>query len=398
MVDYVKLWIRNRADILRILANHSIDFKFNVKGKTGEILEYPQTCTVSVWEFKLLSPNFLQITGSLHKYWNDGTNWNDFKIENLLTAIIKLCNWLQVNPNNITIHNLEFGVNITPEINATEILKQVICYRNIRAKEEINNKKYFTEYILGKYILKFYDKGKQARNEWGLNVGNVLRVEVKAMDSSYFSFCNIKNLADLLDTNNHKLLGCKINKVFENVVFDDPTLRVSDMTKSERKVYEKYKNPRVWIANKKNRNSTIVAQENRFRAIVAKYGKWKLHSTIAQMIKDKWSELSTPTTDTISAINDYLIHCKLCGIYYLEYNPKINKVTTEKKCISCGSDISQQDKKSKYCSAKYVGEQQAHKCRNTNSNPRNNYTRQLQKIHNKGQLLFDITPYLKKVG
>lgn len=398
MDDYIKCSTNNSIEIQNVLQNPGIDFKGIHSVKTGEILPYPQTCKVGEWELILHSPTLLQITGSLHKYWNNGTNWNDFKIENLLTAIIKLCNRLQINPYNMKIHNLEFGVNITPAIDATEILKNVICYKNKESIKGIDDSKYFLEFDKEQYYLKMYDKGKQARIAWKLDVGNVLRVEIKARDSKYISFGNIKNLADLLDLNNNKLLGRKINKVFEDVVFDDHTIQVSEMTKPDRKIYEKYRNPRVWTANKKNRNSTIVAQENRFRAIVLKYGKLKLHSTLTQMIKDKWSELITATPDTISAINDYLTHCKLCRNSYLIYTPKINKVTTEKKCISCGSDISQQDKKSKYCSAKYVGEQQAHKCRNTNSNPRNNYTRQLQKIHNKGQLLFDITPYLKKVG
>jgi hypothetical protein len=114
------------------------------------------------------------------------------------------------------------------------------------------------------------------------------------------------------------------------------------------------------------------------------------------MVNEKWNDLLTTTPDTIQAIADYLTHCKLCRNSYLIYTPKTNKTPPVKKCLSCGGDISQQHPKSKYCSAKFVGEQQAHKCRNDNSNPRNNFSRQLGKIYERGQTLFDITPYLRK--
>jgi hypothetical protein len=61
-------------------------------------------------------------------------------------------------------------------------------------------------------------------------------------------------------------------------------------------------------------------------------------------------------------------------------------------CLSCGKDISTQKNGSKFCSAKIVGEFEAHKCRNTNSNHRNNFKRKVEVIQGRG-LLFDIMPF-----
>lgn len=57
-----------------------------------------------------------------------------------------------------------------------------------------------------------------------------------------------------------------------------------------------------------------------------------------------------------------------------------------------GKDISHQHTKSKYCSEKFVGYAEAHKCRNDNSNPRNNFKREIDDMRRK-DLLFDIMPY-----
>lgn len=398
LIDYVKIWVTDCTDITRILANELIEYKGNYSRNTGEILSYPLTGRWNVWEFEIKSATWLQITGSLHKFWNKGTNGNDFYLIDLLTSITDLCNILQINPHNMSLHNLEFGVNIRPDQNASVILQNVICYKNRESIRGITEDKFFIEFAMGEYYLKLYDKGKQARKVWGIDIGNVLRVEVKAMNSGYFADAGVKTLADLLNSDNLQVLGKKINKVFRDVVFDDYTITPDAMTVHDQKNYLLLRNPREWTNHRGCKDSTIAAREKRFRAIVGKYGSLNLHNTLSSMIADKWNELLTATPDTLQRIEDYLQHCKLCGNSYLIYTPKTYKVTPERSCISCGRDISDQHAKSKFCSAKFVGEQQAHKCRNDNSNPRNTYNRQLTKISSKGQMLFDITPYLKKVS
>lgn len=54
---------------------------------------------------------------------------------------------------------------------------------------------------------------------------------------------------------------------------------------------------------------------------------------------------------------------------------KENESTEYRNCLSCNRDISNQRSTSKFCSTKYVGEQQAKQCRNKDSNARNNSKR-----------------------
>ncbi|MDP2386997.1 MAG: hypothetical protein Q8M29_11535 [Bacteroidota bacterium] len=69
----------------------------------------------------------------------------------------------------------------------------------------------------------------------------------------------------------------------------------------------------------------------------------------------------------------------------------------KRECLSCGRDITNQKGNSMFCGAKYVGEKQAHQCRNQNSNQRNNFKRKVETITRRG-VLFDITPFLVKTS
>lgn len=392
MNDNLKLRTTFDYAIARISGNNIFNFIGNYNIDTHEILPYPQKGEWQKFQFIKYNPFIIEITGSIHNYWNNGTNGNDFFINDLFTAIINFCNTLNVNPYHLTIHNLEFGVNIRPQINASAIIKNIICYKNTLPIKELKTNKYFIEFEMYEYYFKIYDKGLQSLKEWKKDIGNVLRVEIKSMTSGFIEDANIKTLADLLIIDNLQVLGRKINKLFKDLVFDDHTINPDLLSKPDYKNYMKLSNPRTWHKNKDNKTSTIKEQEKRFRVIVNKYGTLQLDTTIATLINDKWNELLTPIDGTIAAINDYLQHCKDCGNSYLEYTRKPNNIRT---CLSCGKDISQQHPRTKFCSAKFVGEQQAHKCRNMNSNPRNNYKNGVKRIMAKGATLFDLTPFLK---
>lgn len=392
MIDNVKLRTDFDYAIARISGNNNFNFIGNHIIDTGEKCMLPEKGKWGKFQFIKYNEFMIEIKGSLHNYWNNGTNENDFFIYHLLTAIIDFCNILNVNPYHLTIHNLEFGVNIRPQLNASKIIDNIISYKNKLPIKELKTNKYFIEFEMCEYYFKIYDKGLQSKEIWGKDIGNVLRIEIKSMTSGFIADANIKTLSDLLNIEKLQVLGKKINKLFKYLVFDDHTIKPDLLSKPDHKNYMLFCNPRTWHKNKNIRTSTIVAKENRFRVIVNKYGTLQLDTTIPNLINEKWNELLTPIDGTIAAINDFLQHCKDCGFSYLEYTKKPNNIRT---CLSCGSDISHQHPRTKFCSAKFVGEQQAHKCRNMNSNPRNNYKNGLKRIMAKGATLFDLTPFLK---
>jgi hypothetical protein len=84
MLDYFKLWIIDNATINTVLSNDSIkkDFTSNEDGEMIGIKGKSQN-----WKIKTLSPSLLEIAGSIHKFWNKGTNENDFTFSNAILAI-----------------------------------------------------------------------------------------------------------------------------------------------------------------------------------------------------------------------------------------------------------------------------------------------------------------------
>lgn len=393
MIDYVKIWVRNYHNVNKILGNDAIDFKGQHSIKSGEVYHYPILGNYSVFDVEIKSPTWCEIKGSLHRYWNKGTNENDFTFQSLIESIVNLCNFIKINPFELSIHNMEFGVNIKPEIDATRILKNIICYKNKEAIKQIDSKKYFIEFEMDNYYIKVYDKGLQSKKKWEIDNGNVFRFEVKSMRNSHFRNSGVKTLGDLLNLDHLQVLERKIHNVFQFVVFDDDEIDTTKMNARDRKHYLKWSNPRTWTNY--NKNSTIAAQEKRFKDIVSKYGVLRLSEQIGGLIEAKTKELLTIDAATEIELNKVVEHYKKCGNSYLIYTRNNHNITTTRKCLSCGNDISQQQGKSKYCSAKYFGEIHAHRCRNMNSNPRNNFNRQLAKINERGQFLFDINPYLR---
>ena len=70
---------------------------------------------------------------------------------------------------------------------------------------------------------------------------------------------------------------------------------------------------------------------------------------------------------------------------------EVNKIY----CLGCGAEIVNPRKGQKFCSAKQVGYERAHKCRNNNSNPRNNTRRSYIRLISV-PMLFDTSEYIQQ--
>jgi hypothetical protein len=376
MLDYWKLWIYDKPTIERVLTNKQVIKKFisnedqvliGIKGK------------FQFWKIQTLSPVHLEITGSIHKYWNGGTNENDFSFQNAVDATKMFCKEFDLDPSLVFVKNLEFGLNLQLEINASEIIDQLICYNNKQPIRPYGSKPdcYFIEFEAWDYYLKIYDKGKQYRKQLS-DIPNTLRIEVKAMNSRFLKFAKIVTLSDLLQPYNLQVLGLKIATLLNGLAFDDDTVNAKELTLSDRKLYRELCNPRKWKGFKGQTNSTTRNKVKRFKTIVERHGERKIYSHVLAAVNAKIIQLSNNGKIAVSLPNTYTL-----------------KTDTLRVCQSCGRDITNQHRNSLFCSAKYVGEREAKKCRNYSSNPRNNLKRKIEKINRRG-VLFDIGPYLIK--
>jgi hypothetical protein len=160
------------------------------------------------------------------------------------------------------------------------LLDQIICFQNRQPLCPYDNNPdiHFMEFATGDYYFKLYDKGNQYRSK---NIPNILRIEVKAMNSGYLDFARVKTLKDLLRNETMQELGKKLAKVHEGLVFDDDTIMMNDLHKKEKQLYKRLCNPRVWKRFKGHSNSTARDHRKKFKKIIELYGERKIYSYLS---------------------------------------------------------------------------------------------------------------------
>lgn len=382
MLDYWKLWIYDTPTIERLLS-------YPLTDHTKTVDEHGVLKKLSGhydgWKLETLPhPYRLQITGSIHKWWNGGTNENDFEFSDAVGAIQDFCRLFRLPPSRAFIKNLEFGLNIQTTQNVSELMDQIICYNYGQPLRPYSLKTdcYFMEFEQWDYYFKIYDKGKQYR-AIRPGIPETLRIEVKARNSRMLRFAKVRTLEDLLKIETLQVLGKKTATLLKGLVFDDDTIKAKELPPKDRKLYHELCNPKKWKGFKGAATATTRKKAARFKRIVEQYGRRRIYSYISQAVNDKLS---------------YYNLIKTVSLFLPKYSRKPDTLKElepiEKKvCLTCGRDISRQDPKSKYCSAKQVGYEAAHRCRNSSSNPRNNRRRKIARITGRG-VLFDIEPYV----
>ena len=346
----------------------------------------------------------LTIKGSLHKNHFAGKNYLPFTWQQLQQQINQLCKTLNLNPSQAQIATLEVGVNIVPIFEVTPFLMQnIISYKG----NSFNRyKKDNTGFCLGiyctftQYEIKIYDKGKQ--NELPQNL---MRFEKRFLRMEELNKYGIKFLSDLQQRPKVENLLTMVLEAWQNVLIYDIEPGQTSILKSKLKVAEiglitTGQNPKYWEALKSKNVRQFNYQRDKFKKLVAKYGKnWQ--QLVNELIKMEWQELFKNCTNLQSG--EIVTTPKNCTILKTGENANLSEFTIKIKgqivqkrfCQSCGNDITHQRKGSKNCSPKFVGEAAAHQCRNNSSNPRNNRKNKIKKIIGRG-ILFSIVPFIAK--
>lgn len=286
MIDWVKMLVNTENGVNRLLQSPSLDFTEEYSIRTGEVTAYPKKAQNKGFEFVVSSPKYAIVTGSLHKYYYKGQNYNDFTYNQLVSSIDTFCNSYGLYAGELILQNLEFGVNINTYIPATDILKQVICFKNRVPIKPIDNVSgYFIEFGMEGYYFKLYDKAKQYKLK-----DNLLRLEVKATKSRVFTSLGIRTLADLQIKENLIALSGKFFIVHKGLVYDDD-IDVLKLSTADRAVYDKLVNPREWVKQVGCKNSTHRARERRFKGVVRDRGKYGHYEAIKALSAEKWRML-----------------------------------------------------------------------------------------------------------
>lgn len=350
----------------------------------------------------------IEFQGSLHQYRHK-TNHNDFTLPQLFEVIRELNEKFKINPFNDHLHNIEFGVNVYIPISAREFLNRVISFKGKEYnRHDFKKNSQQITFRFRQYEFKLYTKGLQ----YGLNE-SLLRVEIKVRRMAFLHSKKIPlyTSADLLNKTIHERLGTVLTDFFSQLIVHDPEIKIECLNKREQNLLRGGCNPKHWPALKPK---TYQRKRKRFRELIKRHSKTDIQETILNLIAEKWRQLSATDPETDNQIQNFLNNCKnenvpvftvsnqtvyshpeksKCTSFYpYTYSQNSTITNSERKCLSCGRNISQQRPGSKFCSERLYG-RSAKQCRNKNSNPRNNFLRREKKIEGRG-LLFNPDPLL----
>ncbi len=399
MIDFIKIRYKN-PDIQRIRENQRLDWEQLVKERTGEVKKY--TAYFHGLTFEIVNNQYLNISGSLHKYWNSSQgegeqNYNDFTFSDLTGVINELCRSFDLSPKNCRLENIEFGVNVSPELPAKEILRSVIIHNGKPFTQEYLKNKYFRECQRQRYIIKIYDKGLQYNRP-----ENILRFEIKITKMAHIKETGVQSLADLLDITKLQHLGVILASNFNDILFYDYTIPKD----RELPLMTQGQAPAFWLNLHETNPNNYYKKRSRFKELVKGNGTQDIQEIVGTLVTQKWNELLSSTSKTLQELTGG----RNSDITEINHSDKgLNPVTDEpplntqggeaeapqrRYCESCGRDITNQRPSSKFCSAKYVGYIQAHRCRNFDSNTRHRKNRIL-KHENDSLLLFETMPFFR---
>lgn len=361
-----------------------------VNEKTGQRVNDIRTTHLRGLDLKL-KPSInegynLLINGSLHKFHNCGEhNADQFTFAKLLQSIDSLIDILGISADKCLVHGLEIGVNVSLPFSPLRVLKNLVCYRS-RPFTQINKRNISKglQCSLTQYRVKVYDKAKQS----DIDCGNVLRFEVAVDKMQVLSKYGIVTLADLQCIGKVKHLIGVLEEALNLIVWTDTTVNLNKLSNREQKQWLYFSNPKTWQQlSKFQKNRSIKKWGN----LLYRYGN---NIDLKAYVVKTWEHLFEqnfeaenpqpfyqhfqkseaeknatflPLVCTVKKLrNTYEKDTSSNTIFYLkEVIPKQQK----RYCLSCGREITNQPKRSIFCSEKLYGKS-AKKCRNKSSNKR----------------------------
>ncbi|MFZ4799473.1 MAG: hypothetical protein ACOYMA_18380 [Bacteroidia bacterium] len=348
------------------------------------------------------------INGSLHKFSNDGLhNANDYFLSDFKNTLNRLFDDIGLNPDITNVNGFEFGVNIKLPMNPNNTLNRLILHKSNAGAVQKNYK----EFGYKNYSFKIYNKSELTDIE-PYQYENIMRVEVKVYRMEHVKkVLTYKRLSDLLDVAVwERLETLLIETVNECLIVDFSEKEKNKLSEKEKNKYLKYINRTYWI-DLHNDLKKYSRERERCNKFVKLHSKSTLKTDIINLISVKCKELRDEKTTneiikkwdklTVFETEKKIQKCpKLTTRINEQFSPSDTYENDNVKCCkSCGKIIQNPRVNQSYCSAKVVGYNQAHKCRNSNSNPRNNAKKTIRRILSI-PLMFDladsITPEERK--
>lgn len=390
MIDYIKILIKDiNPSILE--ANPLLNFFDNINLKTGELktisrngnkITPSKNAYYNGLEFKIYDTGTVILSGSLHKYWNNGAhNYNDFNNESVLNVLSDINTKFNIEPQLCILKCLEIGVNITPPILTNEILNNCFLHKTKPFEHKHNSDEgNYKQWIHSQYILKLYNKALHYINKGFSINAEIMRFEIKYTKMQKLNDKGIYTLEDLI---NYGLQNFKteILTEWENILYFDKTTRIDTLSKTIKKRILEYSNPNYWTGLINNKRTENFKNHRKQLKEITTNNSNNIQNLITKTLNEKIDFLNIKTTriDTLTILSKRVLFsnvCKVTGInismqkdnsillshtglkYYYETDKKtfeqIKRIYLSKKWFNSNLEIQ----------IKEI----AHNIRNTNSN------------------------------
>jgi hypothetical protein len=249
LIDFIKIIIKElNPSILE--ANPLLDFYEHFNLSTGEIkttnrhgnkITPYKNAFYNSLELRIYDTGLITLSGSLHKYWNNGAhNYNDFDLDALKWVLKDLNTTFNIVDENCILKCLEIGINIIPPIPTNHILDYCFLHKTLPFENKHNSDEgKYKQAEHRQYIIKIYNKALHYKKNFTDIETEILRFEIKYTRMWKLNKRGIYNLNDLLNYGLHNFKNELLNE-FNNILFYDTSIR------SKSKSLPNYKNPLYW--------------------------------------------------------------------------------------------------------------------------------------------------------
>ncbi len=245
---------------------------------------------------------FVDILITPHYYFNGNKhNGNDFNPEDCKEVLTEIFSILKIEPSEfieMQLINLEYGVNIIPEMNMKNLIEGIIYYKKTPFIFSSSIRTYKITNATPYKQIKAYDKGIQFVNypQYGIQ-RNTFRFEVRSKQRKNIRKLGIYSLCDLFCDEVYKKMGESLLSEWENVLIINLEPDLTGLKPSEVKYITEAGTIEYWITKLQNPYRNCYARE------VKKYyhksqNKNNLHHQLKVLILDKIFDLLSGANST----------------------------------------------------------------------------------------------------
>ena len=294
MLDLIKFKITDVVQINTVWNNELLEYVGKSERLYIDEIKEKQTKRYKNLYF-IKHQNRLEVSGSIHYFYNDGLhNADDFYIEYCINAINQIKDLFSIDLNKCQIINLEYGVNINPIINVTDLIHNLVYHEK---RQFTRPTTHFSFKLAGNEAykqIKAYDKSVQFPHE----CENTFRFEVRSRQSKFIHSLGLFTLNDLTLLENYNILIASLLKEWDNVLLFD----------TSKDIDTKFFNSVFWEDTIKNGNRNKF--NNQKKLYYKKLGSKNLHSTIRNIIERRTKYLKCVHIPTITKVETAQVRIK----------------------------------------------------------------------------------------